>query len=44
MPGHEKIKVNQVDNLDKLFKTEEWKFEKVDALFCCLGSQVKHGE
>jgi hypothetical protein len=30
--------------MDKLLEPSQFKYEGVDSLFCCLGSQTKHGE
>lgn len=30
--------------MDELEQTGKWKFEGVDTVFCCLGSQTKHGK
>lgn len=30
--------------MDELQDTNKWKYEGVDSVFCCLGSQTKHGD
>ena len=30
--------------MDELLKPEQFKYKGFDSLFCCLGSQTKHGE
>lgn len=30
--------------MDDLEKTANWKHDSIDSVFCCLGSQTKHGD
>ena len=39
----EKLSVQVEVDMDKLFKTEDWKLNGYDAMFVCFGSQVKYG-
>ena len=43
LPGKEKLELEQVD-MDEYFKKENNHYQGYSALFCCLGTQVKHGE
>ena len=36
--------IEKHNDLDDYFKQENTKYKGVDSLFCCFGSQVKHGD
>lgn len=44
LPNQEKLVVETVPDLDDYFKQENNKYAGFDSLFCCFGSQTKHGE
>ncbi|CAD8056090.1 unnamed protein product [Paramecium primaurelia] len=45
LPNKHKLKITQVDNLDILEKTDEWKkYANYNTFFCVLGSRVKEGD
>ena len=43
-PNKQKLSVQVEPDMDKLFKTEEWKLEGFDCMFVAFGTQVKYGE
>jgi hypothetical protein len=42
-PKKDKLVVELLNDMDKLLEPLNFKYDNVDAVFCCLGSQVKHG-
>jgi hypothetical protein len=44
LPNREKLSVQVEEDMDRLFKVEEWKLSGFDSMFVCLGSRRKHGE
>lgn len=42
-PIKNRLRIVRVDNLDSLVETEKWNFPNTNSVFCCLGSQTKHG-
>lgn len=43
-PNKSKLQVEVLKDMDDLLKPDQFKYKGFDSLFCCLGSQTKHGE